>query len=57
MERPSASFFIMDLILLFAVIGFIFVVFDLSGLAFIFELRTMRLSNSIKPYKNWVKMS
>ena len=38
MEKPGISFFAMDAILLFAVIGFIFTVFDLHGLAFIFEL-------------------
>ena len=38
MERPSISFFLMDIVLLFVVIGFIFVVFDLRGLSFIFEL-------------------
>jgi len=38
MERPSLSFFAMVFILLFALIGFIFVVFDLRGLTFIFEL-------------------
>lgn len=38
MERPSLSFFIMIFVLLFAFIGFIFVVFDLRGLSFIFEL-------------------
>ena len=38
MERPSISFFAMLLILLFAVIGFIVIVFDLNGLTFVFEL-------------------
>lgn len=37
MERP-VSFFVMLFILLFAGIGFIFVVFDLHGFSFIFEL-------------------
>ncbi len=38
MERPSLSFFAMIFILLFTLIGFIFVVFDLRGITFIFEL-------------------
>ena len=37
MERPI-SFFVMMLILLFAGLGFIFVVFDLYGFSFVFEL-------------------
>ena len=38
MERPSISFFAMNFILLFVVVGFILVVFDLSRLMFVFEL-------------------
>lgn len=38
MEKPSISFFAMNFILLFAVIGFILIVFDLTGLTFVFEL-------------------
>ena len=38
MNKPSISFFAMNFILLFALIGFIFVVFDLGGFLFIFEL-------------------
>ena len=37
MERP-VSFFAMLIILLFAVIGFIFIIFELKGIAFVFEL-------------------
>ena len=38
MPRPSISFFLMNFVLLSAVIGFIIVVFDLNGYAFVFEL-------------------
>ena len=38
MEKPSISFFAMNLVLLFAVIGSIVVVFELNRLAFVFEL-------------------
>ena len=38
MEKPAISFFAMIFILLFAVIGFIIMVFDLNGLMFAFEL-------------------
>lgn len=38
MEKPTISFFITNLSLLFAVIGFIFVVFDLHRFAFVSEL-------------------
>lgn len=38
MERQSVSFFAMIFILLFAVVGFILVVFDLRGVAFVFML-------------------
>jgi Ca2+/Na+ antiporter len=38
MERPSLSFFAMLFILLFAVIGFIFAVFDLRSIFFVFQL-------------------
>lgn len=38
MEKPSISFIAMNFILLFAVIGFILIVFDLQGYAFVFEL-------------------
>lgn len=38
MERPGISFFAMLFILLFAVIGFIFVVFDLRSIFFVFQL-------------------
>ncbi|GEM_PF-2344205 len=38
MERQGVSFIAMNFILLFVTIGFIFVVFDLMGLSFIFEL-------------------
>lgn len=38
MERPSISFLAMLFILLFAVIGFIFVVFDLRSVFFVFQL-------------------
>ncbi|MBI2558920.1 hypothetical protein HYW20_06375 [Candidatus Woesearchaeota archaeon] len=38
MGKPSVSFFAMDFVLLFAVMGFIFAVFDLSGLMFVSEL-------------------
>jgi|SRR3989338_3341550 len=38
MERPSIGFFIMGIILLFAVISFILIVFDLHRFAFVLEL-------------------
>lgn len=38
MEKPSIMFFAMCFILLFAAIGLILAVFDLHGLAFVFEL-------------------
>ena len=38
MEKPGMSFLAMNFILLFAVIGFIIVVFKLGGFAFVFEL-------------------
>ena len=38
MEKPGISFFAMNLILLFVIIGFILIVFDLNGLAFVFEM-------------------
>ena len=38
MEKPSISFFVTGFILLFALISFILVVFDLHRLAFVFEL-------------------
>lgn len=38
MERPSISFFVMLFVLLIAVIGFIFVVFDLRSIFFVFQL-------------------
>ena len=38
MEKPGISFFAMNFILLFVIIGFILIVFDLNGLAFVFEM-------------------
>ena len=38
MERPEITFFAMLFVLLFAVIGFIFVVFDLRSILFVFQL-------------------
>jgi predicted membrane protein len=38
MEKLNTSFIVMNFILLFALIGFIFVIFDLRGVAFVFEL-------------------
>ena len=38
MGRSSISFLLMDFILLFSVIGFIIIVFDLKGFAFVIEL-------------------
>jgi hypothetical protein len=38
MDKPSLSFFVMNFILLFAVISFILIVFDLHRFAFVFEL-------------------
>ena len=38
MERPGLSFVAMNLVLLFAVVGFIIIIFDLSGFVFVFEL-------------------
>lgn len=38
MEKPNLSFFAMNFILLFAVVSFILIVFDLHRLAFVFEL-------------------
>ncbi len=38
MEKPSISFFVMDLVLLFALISFILIVFELHRFAFVFEL-------------------
>ena len=38
MEKQSMSFIAMDIILFFAIIGFILIVFDLSGMLFMLEL-------------------
>ena len=38
MEKPSLSFFAMNFILLFVLISFTLIVFDLHRLAFVFEL-------------------
>ena len=38
MEKPSISFFVMSFILLFMLISFILIVFDLHRFAFVFEL-------------------
>ncbi len=41
MEKPSISFFAMNFILLFTLIGFILIVFGLHRFAFVFELMTL----------------
>ena len=38
MEKPGISFFAMNFILIFVIIGFILIVFDLHRFAFVFEL-------------------
>ena len=43
MERSRINFIVMDFILLFVAVGFIFAVFDLSGPTFVFQLVVMLL--------------
>ena len=47
MERPNISFFAMCLILLFAAISFIFIVFDLHRFAFVIGLMTLLVIVSV----------
>lgn len=41
MAKPSTSFFVMNLILLFVITGFILIVFDLQRFAFVIELTAL----------------
>lgn len=44
MEKPGISFFAMNLVLLFAIAGFIIIVFGLAGFVFVFELMLLLVS-------------